>query len=65
MTALSGMKEIADYMRRSESTVLALIRDFDFPAKKIGGVWESDTELADAWRRKQIVTDSPNRNIKN
>ena len=50
MAALSGMKNICSYMGRSESTMLAIIRDLDFPAKKILGVWESDTELVDKWR---------------
>ncbi len=48
------MKSICQYMNRSESSVLVLIRDYGFPARKIGGIWESDTELADAWRREQI-----------
>ena len=55
MAALSGMKAICGYMGRSESTMLAIIRDLDFPAKKICGVWESDTELADKWRLGQIT----------
>jgi hypothetical protein len=53
-TALSGMKEICYYVRRSESTVLQWIRELDFPAKKIGGVWESDRTLVDQWRKEQI-----------
>lgn len=54
MSALSGMKAICGYMGRSESTMLTIIRDLDFPAKKICGIWESDTELADKWRVGQI-----------
>jgi len=54
-TALIGMRAICDYVNRSESTVLGLIRHEDFPAKKIGGIWESDKELIDDWRRQQIV----------
>ncbi len=54
MAALSGMKAICGYMGRSESTMLDIIRDLDFPAKKIKGIWESDTELADRWRVGQI-----------
>lgn len=54
-TALVGMKEICGYMRRSEATVLELIRDCEFPAKKIRGCWESDTGLIDRWRREQIT----------
>ena len=55
MAALTGMAEIAAYMRRSEATVLTWIRTLDFPARKIGGMWESDTELADQWRIKQVM----------
>lgn len=54
-TRLSGMKDICAYVGRSEPTVLALIRNEGFPAKKIRGEWTSDTELVDAWRRKQIA----------
>lgn len=53
-TALTGMKEICQYMSRSEVTVLKLIRDQDFPAKKIGGIWESDKELVDEWLLAEI-----------
>ncbi len=59
MAALSGMKEICRYMNRSESTMLILIRDSDFPARKIRGCWESDTELADVWRKQQILGAMP------
>lgn len=52
--ALTGMKEIAAYARRSESTILAWVRDMDFPARKIGGVWESNTCLIDRWKIDQI-----------
>ena len=52
--ALVGMKEICDYARRSESTVLCWIRDMEFPAKKISGIWESNTMLVDKWKIMQI-----------
>jgi hypothetical protein len=55
MTTLSGMKEICDYYKRSEPTILKLIRDEGFPAIKIAGAWESDTDFIDRWRRKQIA----------
>ncbi len=48
------MKAICRYMNRSEASVLVLIRDYSFPAKKIAGIWESDTDLADRWRVRQI-----------
>ncbi len=53
-TALVGMAEICAYMQRSEKTMLDLIKNENFPAKKLGGIWESDTLLADKWRRKRI-----------
>ena len=56
MTQLSGMKEICVYVRRSEATVLDWIRHLGLPAKKLnGGIWESDTNLIDEWRVKQIL----------
>lgn len=53
-TALVGMSEIAAFMRRSEKTMLDLIRFEGFPAKKLGGIWESDKGLAAEWRRLRI-----------
>jgi hypothetical protein len=54
MTALIGMKAICGHVYRSEATVLSLIRDCDFPATKIGGIWESDIDLISEWRKQQI-----------
>jgi len=56
-TALVGMAAICQYMNRGEKTVLNLIRDEDFPARKLGGIWESDKELVDKWRRRRISMD--------
>ena len=54
-TQLSGMGEICTYVRRSETTVLGWIRDLGFPAKKLSGkMWESDKELIDKWRLRQL-----------
>jgi len=53
-TALTGMKEICQYMGRSEVTILKLIRDQDFPAQKIGGIWESDKDLVNEWLLTEI-----------
>ncbi len=55
--ALTGMKEICGYINRSEPTVLDLIRKQDFPAKKIGGVWESSKSLVDTWRKATVYSD--------
>jgi hypothetical protein len=54
-TALIGMSDICAYVRRSEKTVLDLIRCESLPARKIGGIWESDRQLIDEWRRARIV----------
>ncbi len=48
---LSGMKEIAAYVRRSEDTTLKMIRVEGLPASKILGVWVSSKDLLDAWIR--------------
>ena len=53
-TILVGMKAIRQYVGRSEATVLKWIKNDGFPAKKVDGVWESDTVLIEKWRRKMI-----------
>ncbi|MCK9325041.1 MAG: hypothetical protein M0P69_06055 [Bacteroidales bacterium] len=50
MAKLSGMKQICNYYNRSEATIIALHRDYDFPIVMLLGSWESDTELIDQWR---------------
>lgn len=56
MNRLSGMKQIAGYFGYSEATILKLIQESGFPARKIsGGIWESDKEMIDQWRRDQIL----------
>lgn len=57
-SALTGMKEITSFVGRSESTVLDWVRKYGFPAKKIGGQWESDCSLIEKWRLRQIETQS-------
>ncbi len=57
--ALSGMKDIRDYCRSiqlasSEASVLMMIQSYGFPARKIGGIWESNKESINNWR-KQFV----------
>lgn len=53
-THLSGMKAIAQYIQRSEPTVIKLVRDFGFPARKIAGIWESDKQEISDWRIKLL-----------
>lgn len=64
MPCLPGMKSIAKYCNRSESTILQWIRTSKFPATKISGSWESDTDLIDTWRRVLIENDMKKRSKK-
>lgn len=54
MAGLKGMASICAYFDRSESTILMLIRTENFPAEKIGGIWESTTEKINEWRDNRI-----------
>lgn len=55
---LFGMKSICDYIHRSEPTVLSLVRSSGFPAKKVGGIWESRKGLIDAWKNAYLSDES-------
>lgn len=62
-TALSGIDAIADFCRSillpaSKASILQMIRDENFPAKKIGGVWDSDKEAIIKWRRERLMTEN-------
>jgi hypothetical protein len=53
-TTLSGMKAIQEHCRAinlpsSEATVLQMIRDSGFPARKLGGIWVADPEVIGTW----------------
>ncbi|MCK9519560.1 MAG: hypothetical protein M0R74_11135 [Dehalococcoidia bacterium] len=57
--ALSGMTAIREFCRSinlasSEASVINMIVSCGFPAKKIGGIWESDKEMIVEWRKKYI-----------
>lgn len=59
ITALSGMTAIRDFCRSinlpsSEVTIIQLIKEEEFPARKLGGVWESDKEEITSWRRSRL-----------
>lgn len=63
MGRLVGMKEITQHMQRSESTVLKLYNEQDFPMVRIGGIWESDTDEIGKWHKEQIAgAQQPQRN---
>lgn len=55
MAQLMGMKAICNYVKRSDATVLQWIREQDFPANKIGGIWESTTKQVDDWKDKVVA----------
>lgn len=59
MAALMGMKDIQKHVNMSEATVLVWIRQVGFPAKKVGGIWISDTEAISRWLVRLIESDSP------
>jgi hypothetical protein len=52
--SLVGKKEITVYARRSWMTIRKWIKAEQFPARKIDGVWESDSALIDEWKRTKI-----------
>lgn len=64
-TALSGMKAITDYCRSinmpaAEATIMSHIINEGFPAKKLGGIWESDRALIIEWRKNRLTTGNGN-----
>lgn len=70
--ALSGMNAIREFNRSinlasSESSVIQMARDCGFPAKKIGGIWESNKLSIIAWREKFVngeMNTQPKDNLK-
>jgi hypothetical protein len=55
---LSGKKEISRFVGRSWEVVYRWINERDFPARKVDGIRESDTELIIQWRQRQIMESS-------
>lgn len=53
-TALLTMQEITEYTGRNRATIKRWIREDNFPAVKIDGRWESNTDLIDEFRRRRI-----------
>ena len=51
MSKLIGMKSITDHEKVSTVTLLAWIRELGYPARKAGGVWLSDTDSIEKWRK--------------
>ncbi len=62
-TGLSGIDAICSFCRTislpaSKASVLQMIRDEGFPAKKIGGIWDSDSVAITDWRRIRLQIDA-------
>lgn len=53
-TALTGLKQICAHTGKSHTTLRKLIREYDFPAAKVGGEWISDMEMIRRWRMDMI-----------
>lgn len=51
---LIGMNEIAEYTGRNWAIVIKWIENDNFPAVKIDGRWESNTDLIDEYQRRRI-----------
>jgi len=49
---LVGMKEIAQYCLRTPPTIIEWILRLEFPAYKMGGIWEAETEEIVEWKEK-------------
>jgi hypothetical protein len=54
-THLKGKEAIKAVVKRSWSKIKDWILKEGFPAKKIDGVWESDSDLIREWRRRRIL----------
>ena len=52
---LVGMDAIGDYCDRSPRIIKKLVKENNFPAIKICGRWESNTELIDGWQRNLVA----------
>ena len=53
-TALLTMQEITEYTGRNRATIKRWIKEDNFPAVKIDGRWESNTDLIGEFRRRRI-----------
>lgn len=43
------VREVAEYLRLSESTVYRLVQDGEIPGRKIGGTWRFSKQSLDEW----------------
>lgn len=56
MAQLLGMNAIAQKAGVSNDVALDWIRNCGMPAEKMGGIWVSDSDLIDEWRRKRLLS---------
>jgi len=69
-TALSGMTAIREYCRSinlasSEVSIIRFIQQYGFPAKKLGGIWESNKTKITEWRKNYVSGELPAEESKN
>ena len=55
MAAIEGMKAISAHENgKSEATILKLIRQEGYPARKMLGVWSTTSKLVEEWREDRL-----------
>ena len=47
--SIMTVKEVADYLKVSVSTVYRLAQDGSMPARKVGGTWRFSQAAIDSW----------------
>lgn len=52
---LVGMEAIGFYCGRSSKIIKKLVKENNFPAIKICGRWESNTDLVDRWQHNLVA----------
>lgn len=52
---LTGRKQIQLFVGRDWRLIMRWVSCMGFPARKIDGIWESDSDLIVAWRKDQIL----------
>lgn len=55
--SLDTKAQICSYMQCGWERIEMLINKYKFPARKLGGLWVSDTDAIEEWRKKVVQTD--------
>lgn len=55
---LDTKAEICEYINFGWQRIEIFIKQYKFPARKLGGRWISDTDLIDEWKREYIKESS-------